>query len=578
MKKIILVLISFLFAIQVQAQRFVDSLTNYEYVYKDTIVQGGSGYNLVTRIYLPKGEGPWPVVITRTPYFREGGTTGDNIREGQEYARRGLGYILQYCRGKGGSEGIYEPNIYEREDGLALVNWVADQSWSRSIGLVGASYTALTSWIIADSLPDKVKGIYLHHYGVDRHLSAYKDGLFRQDILTSWAIDNANEVKNKPVRDREEPYYNEAKYMPQKEMDVDVLGAKLPWYRDWVTHPDYNDPYWQNGVWAQLRSIPSQIKVPMTIVAGLFDHHLEGTVLGYELLPEETKKNSRLIIGSWNHSYQITPNVHDPQHAKDFNVAADQFEWLYRVVAQDEVPKGEVQAYFVGMDEWKTLDAWPIKTENRKTFYLSSQVHNDNIKAYNLKTNLEGSSKFEFDYDPQNPVMSIGGETLFGSTTRRGSREQPEIGYRDDILFFLSDPFDEALAIAGPIEATIYMSSDRDDTSITYKVSEVFEDGTTYNIRSGITTLAYRNNRFGNRQTYTPNEIVALKIETLPVTWQIKPGSRIRIDITCSNFPEYSVHSNYAGVWSEQTQTRVAHQTIYSGTEYPSSISIPFIK
>lgn len=578
MKKNILILISFLFAIQVQAQSFIDSLPNYEYVYKDTIVKGGGGYNLVTRIYLPKGEGPWPVVITRTPYFREGATTGDNIREGQEYASRGLGYILQYCRGKGGSEGIYEPNIYEREDGLALVNWVADQSWSRSIGLAGASYTALTSWIIADSLPDKVKGIYLHHYGVDRHLSAYKDGLFRQDILTSWAIDNATEVKNKPVRDREEPYYDEARYMPQKEMDVDMLGAELSWYRDWITHTDYKDPYWQNGVWAQLRNIPSQIKVPMTIVAGLFDHHLEGTVLGYELLPEETKKNSRLIIGSWNHSYQITPDVHNPQHAKDFNVAADQFEWLYRVVAQGVVPKGEVQAYFVGMDEWKTLDTWPIQAEDKKTYYLSNQVNNEHAKAYDLTTSLGGSSKFEFDYDPQNPVMSVGGETLFGSTTRRGSRPQPEIGYRDDVLFFLSDSFDKALSIAGPIEAIIYMSSDCDDTSITYKVSEVFEDGTTYNIRSGITTLAYRNDRFGNRQTYTPNEIVALEIATLPVTWQIKPGSRIRIDITSSNFPEYSIHSNYAGVWSEQTQTRVAHQTIYNGIDYPSRISIPFVK
>ena len=38
-------------------------------------------------------------------------------------------------------------------------------------------------------MPDKVKGIYLHHYGVDRHLSAYSNGLFRQDILTAWAIE-----------------------------------------------------------------------------------------------------------------------------------------------------------------------------------------------------------------------------------------------------------------------------------------------------------------------------------------------------------------------------------------------------
>ena len=30
------------------------------------------GVNLATNIYLPSGEGPWPVVLTRTPYDKDG--------------------------------------------------------------------------------------------------------------------------------------------------------------------------------------------------------------------------------------------------------------------------------------------------------------------------------------------------------------------------------------------------------------------------------------------------------------------------------------------------------------------------
>lgn len=100
-------------------------------------------------------------------------------------------------------------------------------------------------------------------------------------------------------------------------------------------------------------------------------------------------------------------------------------------------------------------------------------------------------------------------------------------------------------------------------------------DGSAYNIRFGITTMAYRNDRFGNRQTYLPYDIVGLHIETLPVTWQINAGNRLRIDVTSSNSPEYGIHSNYPGIWSEQTRTREALQTIYRGGEYPSSISFP---
>lgn len=348
------------------------------YTYSETRVKRGAGDHLVTRIYLSRGKGPWPVVVTRTPYFVERKATGDNLTQGQEYARRGLGFIQQYCRGKGGSEGVFAPNIYEREDGLALVNWVAEQPWCRSIGLFCASYTALTAWFIADFLPDKVKGIYLHHYGVDPHLSAYKNGLFRQDILTGWVIDNASELSNWPHRDQNESYYDEARYMPQKEMDVAMLGVVIPWYRDWITHADYGDPYWQSGIWAQLKSIPPRIKVPMTIVAGLLDHHLEGTLKRYELLAPETKKNSRLILGAWNHFYQITPEVHQSKRAREINLFTDQFDWLY------SVPAGEVKAYYIGADQWQTFDGWPAEPQDSVTFSLTGDTGNNHPAAMEL--------------------------------------------------------------------------------------------------------------------------------------------------------------------------------------------------
>ena len=188
---------------------------------------------------------------------------------------------------------------------------------------------------------------------------------------------------------------------------------------------------------------------------------------------------------------------------------------------------------------------------------------------------LKKKAILQFTYEPQNPVMSVGGETLFTSENIRGSRMQPDMGYRNDVISFISKPLTEDMTIDGKIKAVVYMSTDVDDTALTFKVSEVFPDGSAYNIRSGITTLAYRNNRLGARQKYTPGEIVELNIETLPILWQVKKGHRIRIDVTSSNFPEYSIHSNYAGIWSKQTRTRAAHQTLYVDLQYPSRIEIP---
>ncbi len=397
--------------------------------------------------------------------------------------------------------------------------------------------------------------------------------------MTGWAIDNASEDITKPVRDREEPYYNEYKYMPQVEMDVDVLGAELPWYRDWITNTNYNDPYWNQGFWAELKSNPAKITVPVTVVAGLYDHHMEGTLLGYERLSDDIKKQSRLILGSWNHSYQITPTQHNPQHARDIDPNVDQFEWLYSVVAKGIVPKGDVNVYFIEEDKWETFDFWPIKSDAVETYYFTKQKDADNPKAYELSRKAPGKSEqIKYLYDPQNPVISNGGETLFTSASKRGSQLQKEIGYRDDVISFLTPELTKDLVIAGKIAVNLTVSTDVDDTCFGYKVSEVMPDGSTYNIRSGITTLAYRNNPLGDRQEYTPGDVVEITIETLPITWNVKAGNKIRIDITSSNFPEYSIHSNYAGVWSEQTKTRVANQVIYIGGDYKSSVSFPIIQ
>jgi len=70
---------------------------------------------------------------------------------------------------------------------------------------------------------------------------------------------------------------------------------------------------------------------------------------------------------------------------------------------------------------------------------------------------------------------------------------------------------------------------------------------------------------------------VEVTVEMLPIVWELQPGSRIRVDISSSDFPQYSIHSNHPGVWSEQTKVRTAHQTVWTGGKYPTQIIIPIL-
>lgn len=551
----------------------VDS--TYEVQYIDTLVDCGQGFRTRIELCLPVGEGPWPVAVMRCPYFPEALKIIDSWPDAKAFASRGIAYLVQRNRGTGGSEGQFVPNVYEREDGHALLNWLTQQSWCGDIGLHGVSYMGLCCWIIADSLPEQVKGIHLQHYGIDRHLSAYHSGMFRQDILTSWAIENAREPITRPTRDSVAPYYKEERHMPQATMDEDLLGSPLPWYREWITHTDHTDPYWHQGVWETLRNIPPKIDVPMTIVAGHFDHHNEGTILGYELLKPETKAKSRLIVGSWDHSFNTTPIKHQPQHDHDYLVDIDKFNWLYSILVEHKEPQQEVMIYTIGADEWVNLKEWPADTSESIKLYLTTQpsAHGQsNLLSLTPPKEVDTTS---FIYDPQQPVLTVGGETLFQSEKRRGSIEQPEMGYRSDVLFYESESLTEPLTIDGRIKGHIRMSSNVDDTAICFKVSEEWPNGSAVNIRTGMATLAYRKDRLKPRETYTPGDVVEVDIETLPIRWTIREGHRVRIDITSSNFPEYSIHSNYAGIWSLQTKTRIAEQKIYIGGDNSSYIELP---
>lgn len=526
--------------------------------YAEVMVPSRDGIRLKTCIYKPRKLTSVPVLFQRSCY------PGDQVfydTYGKEFARRGYGYVVQFSRGVGGSEGTWEPNVNERNDGIDSINWLNDQTWVECIGFFGFSYLALTGWAISDKLPEKVKGMYLSAYGTNRHVSAYNDGLFRQDILTAWAMGNAG---TKIQADLIHSY----KYRPHINVDEDLWHVDLPWYRDLISHTDFSDDYWQTGFWNTLRKNPSQTKVPVVIEEGWFDHHLGSALSGYESMPENIKANTLVRIGAWNHGMFCALSGHDCHNVHNESILPV-YEWAETLLKKKETPHTGVSLYIVGRDQWLNCEKWP-KIDHWKPLYLDTAVAS-------LCEATPKDHTSSFIYDPENPVPSHGAESCFASFESIGSLKQPNPGYRSDVLSFISEPFSENTLILGKLNADLFVSSDAKDTAFSIKIMEVFDNGDAYNIRSGITTLAYRGHS-AHRQTYTPGEIVKINITTWDIAWELKKGSRIRLDISSSDFPQYCIHSNYPGVWSMQEKVKKAVQTIYSRKNTPSVLNIPICK
>ena len=102
--------------------------------YEEIMIPVRDGVRMKTCIYRPHGVEPLPTLFQRSCY------PGDQVfyeYYGRELARRGYGYVVQYSRGTGGSEGVWEPNVNERDDGIDAIHWLNEQPWVESIGFFG---------------------------------------------------------------------------------------------------------------------------------------------------------------------------------------------------------------------------------------------------------------------------------------------------------------------------------------------------------------------------------------------------------------------------------------------------------
>jgi dipeptidyl aminopeptidase/acylaminoacyl peptidase len=108
---------------------------------------------LAANVFLPAGQGPFPVVLSRTPYLKDALGAASGI-PAKRYVDAGYAFVVQDVRGKGHSEGFYEAFVNDMADGFDTVEWVAKQPWSNGkVGMVGASALGITSNLAAIAAP-----------------------------------------------------------------------------------------------------------------------------------------------------------------------------------------------------------------------------------------------------------------------------------------------------------------------------------------------------------------------------------------------------------------------------------------
>src|ERR1019366_8284837 len=100
---------------------------------------------------------PLPVIVQLTPYVS---APWDDTYLFY-FARRGYIFTLVEARGRGNSEGKFDPFFREPQDGYDTVEWLAKQSWSNGkIAMWGGSYGGFDQWLTLREQPPHLVAIF----------------------------------------------------------------------------------------------------------------------------------------------------------------------------------------------------------------------------------------------------------------------------------------------------------------------------------------------------------------------------------------------------------------------------------
>lgn len=520
------------------------------------------GVALDTDVYLPKGAGPWPVILVRDPYGLA------QHLSCTIFVRYGYACVHQDVRGRWGSGGSWYPLVNERDDGVDTIRWILAQPWqNRKLALWGESYLGMVQWAMADQLPPEVKTMVAGVSHGDMYQIVYHNGMFMHGVAGIWSA-TLFQPPMKSFTAAGEWRKTVPGQFPALGVDKRMFGPAWSAYQDYLQHPERDDPYWRSARYETIRNAHLGVHVPVMVLARNNDFFLPGMFTDFETLP--TRSQSVFIFGPGDHGGAPGALKVKRPHSRYF---ADTLAWFDHFLKDAPRPQNLAPGYSVyvnGSDQWRHYDQWPRQSSSL-VLHLDrlSQAHH--CDGGMLGAQAVGAQSVSYDYDPRRPVPTRGGSFILSSGVApiAVQDQRNDLCGRPDVLSFTSQPLAKDIVVSGGGAVTLVVASDRADTAFTVKLSEHFADGRVLNIRDDISTLSLRNGAT-KRIAYKPGDKVELTFQLIPVAWRLQAGSRLRLDISSSNFPAFNPHPNTDGLWSAASEPVIAHQTLYGG-----SISLP---
>ena len=575
------------------------------------------GVRLFVSIYAPKDATKrYPIWMTRTPYT-VGPYGADNycgsLGPSEFFAREG--YIFAYCdvRGRGKSEGKFEhvrpylpnktaPNqIDEASDAYDTIEFLLKTipNHNGRVGVWGASYPGFYATMAILSGHPALKAaspqapVTEWFIGDDwRHNGAlFVDHLFSFMYWFGrpWTREEAGPY---PGFDLGTPdgYDFFLSMGPLGTADKNFsFKDQIEWWRDVVSHDTYTD-YWKSR-----DPLPylKNVQAAVMTVGGWFDaENAYGALHTFAAVGKQSPGTVNILVeGPWSHGEWMRGpgeelgDVNFHQETGSFFREHIEFPFFQHFLkGQGEEKFPGAYAFETGRNEWHQFDGWPPKNGAKKTFYFQSGG-----RLATAPPTAGGEEFDEYVSDPAKPVPYIPWTSAMMSAPYM-TADQRFAARRTDVLVYQTEPVAEDVTFAGPLTASLFVSTSGTDSDWIVKLIDVYPgdypdpDPNPRGVRMGGYQQLLRGEPFRGkfRKSYQvpvpfePGKPDKVEFQLPDVFHCFRRGHRIMVQVQSSWFPLVDRNpQKFVKIDEAQdSDFQKATQKVYRSSKLPSGLTV----
>ena len=539
-------------------------------VTEDTLVfmKTRDGAKLASYIARPVGNGPFGVVLQRTPYTRILHPAG------KYWASHGYIFVAQHVRGRDVSDGTdfgdYDTDV---KDGYDAVEWAAKLPAANGhVGMIGHSDEGRLAWYAAVSAPPHLSALAPSAATGDPwRIVPYEDMVF-SPINVAWAcLMRSRKLEN--ISDLD--IGAALQHLPLSDLPQQLGCGSVPLWDRWVAHPTL-DAYWRaHAVTTNI----AKVKAPVLQISGWYDDSRGPIDYTNALNAVKGHPFVRLVMGPGAHKgVDYVAGEFGPQSRVDTRRL--QLRWFdhYLLGKDNGVDKEPAFDDFVfGDNAWRKEEAWPLKRAVNTKWYVSSNGSANASGGDGVLDTLPptGAVTDTFTYDPAKPTPFLIDSRELETSLNEDYTELNKT--RHDALVFTTRPLTKAIEVTGQMSATLWASSDAKDTDWIVMLLDVFPDGHAERIQDGIARARFRQG-YEKEVTLTPGSVEKYDIDLWFTSRVFAPGHRLRVSVNSALFPKYDRNLNTGGNNETGKDFVVAHNKLVHDTEHASYVVLPVVR